>query len=161
MTTPGVYRHEAKLLCLKIVATFVLVFDNSNGVISQKALTSVTGIDHYTKLLLRIGLLASTKLQVAGLVETQLDKFLQPLESLETWIKLVQELDAQLDATPLPSTNSSFPNQTDICMSCSRPVEERCFSSQTEGGRRFSIYNVYGASPATGQVHTTETETGQ
>jgi hypothetical protein len=99
-------------------------------------LSLVTGIAHYTKLLVRIGLRACTESQPPGVdFEIQLDRFLRELENRETPTVLAQSLDAHLDGPPSPK--SSFPEETDLCVGCAGVVEDRCFSSQTEAGLGF------------------------
>lgn len=145
------YLREAELLCrktIKIMSLAYKVFSSSRGgpststnldgaVPSQEASTLVAGVARYVKLLVGIGLRAAAKLQTDGLAEAQLDEALQPLEHPRAWTKLARELDARLDTSSVLSPDSGVFAQADQCMSCRGPVEERCFSCQTEGGRRF------------------------
>jgi hypothetical protein len=150
---PGDYRSKSRLLCLKIVSINSLAVDtfsekahtstspaqsDSTGLRRTQAEALTSAIAHYVKQLVRVGLRAITKSEswVDSIVDMGLfRRFLLRVEDRSSPTALVQALEAQLDAPP--SSTSSYPDKTDICMGCGRAVEDCCYSSQTEGGIRY------------------------
>lgn len=142
MAFPDEYLDKARFIhqrILNMIGLAYKVFSSSldGPKASQEASTLVAGVAHNVKLLVRIGVRAAIKSQADGLDATQLDNILQPLENPPTWTNLARELDARLDTSPSLSPDSDVSPRTGHCMSCAKPVDERCFSCQTEGGRRF------------------------
>src|SRR5437667_6245547 len=82
------YPREAKLLCKKIVAFFALLSKTQEtGVrklgVTQELLALVTGLAHYLKLLIRIGLQGALKLERETGSSEELYSFLERLDDLE------------------------------------------------------------------------------
>ena len=83
------YGREAKLLCKKVVAFFTLLSKTQEtGVrklgVTQELLSLVTGLAHYLKLLIRIGLQGALKLEREKHTVEGLHAFLDELADLET-----------------------------------------------------------------------------
>ena len=119
------YSREAKLLCKKVVAFFQLLAESQGtGVrrlgVTQELLSLVTGLAHYLKLLIRICLQGSLRLEREINSELGLHQFLDEINKLEPRL----EVD---DATE-PGDLSNYVNVTaDTCPICSREVEDRCY----------------------------------
>ncbi|KAF2754120.1 rho GTPase activator [Pseudovirgaria hyperparasitica] len=123
------YSREAKLLCKKVVAFFQLLAESSqtSGVrrlgVTQELLSLVTGLAHYLKLLIRICLQGSLRLERETGNQEGLGSFLNDINALEPKI----EKDAEADA----NTESALytPRSADTCPVCEKSVEDRCFKN--------------------------------
>ncbi|KAI9740292.1 MAG: hypothetical protein M1834_004870 [Cirrosporium novae-zelandiae] len=129
------YGREAKLLCKKIVAFFSLLSKTQEtGVrklgVTQELLSLVTGLAHYLKLLIRIGLQGALKLERDRQNAEGLNQFLDELADLES----VKESDQFLDLTT--GVAGLEDQASDRCFSCNEPVEDACFRI---GSRRWHI----------------------
>ncbi|KAF2836332.1 RhoGAP-domain-containing protein [Patellaria atrata CBS 101060] len=130
------YSREAKLLCKKVVAFFQLLTDSQDtGVrrlgVTQELLSLVTGLAHYLKLLIRICLQGSLKLERETGNTDGLAHFLNRVNSLED--KLEQDAGAEF---PL-DTALIFQREVDMCPVCDKPVEDKCLKK----GNRVFHYN--------------------
>lgn len=119
------YGREAKLLCKKIVAFFsLLTKTQETGVrklgVTQELLSLVTGLAHYLKLLIRISLQGSLKLERERKNTEGLTRFLEELGDLE----IVKEAERSLDLTS--GVTGLADQQSDICYKCRQPVDEEC-----------------------------------
>ncbi|KAH8692000.1 putative Rho GTPase activator [Talaromyces proteolyticus] len=132
------YGREAKLLCKKIVAFFSLLSKTQEtGVrklgVTQELLSLVTGLAHYLKLLIRIGLQGSLKLERAKNTPDGLFAFLDHLELH------LQELKASEEhqSTDLMSGVNHLADQfSDCCTACKEPIDDACI---LYGERRWHI----------------------
>ena len=120
------YGREAKLLCKKVVAFFTLLSKTQEtGVrklgVTQELLSLVTGLAHYLKLLIRIGLQGALKLERERQTTQGLHAFLDELADLET-IK-EQELK-NLDLND--SVQGLAHQESDCCAECSEPIDDEC-----------------------------------
>ncbi|TVY80455.1 Rho-type GTPase-activating protein [Lachnellula suecica] len=119
------YSREAKLLCKKIVAFFSLLSKTQEtGVrklgVTQELLALVTGLAHYLKLLIRICLQGSLKVEREQRNPDGLHQFLDELNDMEA----IKNDDRSLeDITGTPGLSGP---QSDHCMSCRRPIEDEC-----------------------------------
>lgn len=102
---------------------------DSQNLPSQELLTIVTGLAHYTKLLIRIGLVACIKSCKPGQEHKDLETFLQLVEKKDEPTELSQAHEAKLDRR-----QASIQKDTDLCKECGKTVEDRCFSTQKFGG---------------------------
>ena len=120
------YGREAKLLCKKIVAFFTLLSKTQEtGVrklgVTQELLSLVTGLAHYLKLLIRIGLQGALKLERENMSADGLHAFLDELADLET-IK-----EQELKSLDLNDENTGLANQeSDCCINCREPIDDEC-----------------------------------
>jgi hypothetical protein len=122
------YGRESKLLCKKIVAFFSLLSKTQEtGVrklgVTQELLSLVTGLAHYLKLLIRIGLQGSLKLERAKHTPDGLFRFLDHLENH------LQELKASEEeqSPDLVIGASSLADQySDCCTACKEPIDDAC-----------------------------------
>ncbi|EEP76544.1 conserved hypothetical protein [Uncinocarpus reesii 1704] len=118
------YAREAKLLCKKIVAFFALLSKTQEtGVrklgVTQELLALVTGLAHYLKLLIRIGLQAALKYEREATTPAELFKFLGQVEDLEGVNKI--------SATELTANVERLANQqSDCCAACQEPIDDEC-----------------------------------
>lgn len=119
------YGRESKLLCKKIVAFFALLSKTQEtGVrklgVTQELLSLVTSLAHYLKLLIRIGLQGSLRLERETNVPDGLHYFLDSLGNLdslsshETAASLTKDVEGLAD--PL----------SDCCESCKEPIDDAC-----------------------------------
>lgn len=119
------YSREAKLLCKKVVAFFQLLAESQGtGVrrlgVTQELLSLVTGLAHYLKLLIRICLQGSLRLERELSSEQGLHQFLDEINKLEPRL--------EADDVTEPGDLSNYVNVTaDTCPICSREVEDRCY----------------------------------
>jgi len=120
------YGREAKLLCKKVVAFFTLLSrTQETGVrklgVTQELLSLVTGLAHYLKLLIRIGLQGALKLErEKGTVEG-LNAFLDELADLET-IK-----EHEMKSLDLNESTAGLAHQeSDCCAFCNEPIDDEC-----------------------------------
>ncbi|KAL2381047.1 hypothetical protein RJ035_006591 [Blastomyces gilchristii] len=118
------YGREAKLLCKKIVAFFALLSKTQEtGVrklgVTQELLALVTGLAHYLKLLIRIGLQGALKLERESDNPDQLYTFLDKLDSLG-------ELDSISASNLTDSMSELSDQQSDCCAACKDPIDDEC-----------------------------------
>jgi len=120
------YGREAKLLCKKVVAFFTLLSKTQEtGVrklgVTQELLSLVTGLAHYLKLLIRIGLQGALKLERECGTAGGLHAFLDELADLET----VKE--QEMKSLDLADGTAGLANQeSDCCASCMEPIDDEC-----------------------------------
>ena len=120
------YGREAKLLCKKVVAFFTLLSKTQEtGVrklgVTQELLALVTGLAHYLKLLIRIGLQGALKLERDQHTAEGLHAYLDELADLET-IK-----EQELKNLDLNDSSSSLADQaSDCCLTCGEPIDDEC-----------------------------------
>lgn len=138
------YSREAKMLCKKIISFFQLLSKTQEiGVrklgITQELLSLVTGLAHYLKLLIRISLTGSLKLERERGNITAVNSYLVRLDSLnqETTEHTLPELvvaqhSNDQDLGPTEAALSSV----DTCRACKRLLEEECVRS---GDVRFHL----------------------
>ena len=129
------YSREAKLLCKKVVAFFQLLTQSQNtGVrrlgVTQELLTLVTGLAHYLKLLIRICLQGSLRLERETNKQDGFFQFLNKINSLEEKLELESSADAASDSTEYITETA------DTCPICKHPVEDKC---ARKSGRVFHI----------------------
>ncbi|KAI9819584.1 MAG: hypothetical protein M1827_007034 [Pycnora praestabilis] len=129
MTSQGMkglsYSREAKLLCKKIVAFFSLLSKTQEtGVrklgVTQELLSLVTGLAHYLKLLIRISLQGTLKLERERSSTEGLCQFLDELGNLES----IKEAEKSLDSTA--GVSGLADQSSDICSTCNGPIEDEC-----------------------------------
>ncbi|KAF3481908.1 uncharacterized protein GIQ15_04667 [Arthroderma uncinatum] len=118
------YGREAKLLCKKVVSFFSLLSKTQEtGVrklgVTQELLALVTGLAHYLKLLIRIGLQGSLRLE----------RETKSSESLYTFLELTSDLEEvnNITASDLNADTSQLANsQSDCCAACTEPIDDEC-----------------------------------
>ncbi|KAH0608062.1 uncharacterized protein H6S33_002114 [Morchella sextelata] len=120
------YSREAKLLCKKIVAFFSLLSKTQEtGVrklgVTQELLSLVTGLAHYLKLLIRITLQGSLRLEREHNNIDALRLFLEELSDLES----TKEPKQSLESTQGLSENLAD-QHSDLCTVCRTTIEEEC-----------------------------------
>ncbi|RMZ84605.1 hypothetical protein DV737_g1097, partial [Chaetothyriales sp. CBS 132003] len=120
------YGREAKLLCKKVVAFFTLLSKTQDtGVrklgVTQELLSLVTGLAHYLKLLIRIGLQGALKLERETASTRGLHAFLDELADLE---HIKEQETKSLD---LGHGNAGLAGQdSDCCAACQQPIDDEC-----------------------------------
>lgn len=120
------YGREAKLLCKKVVAFFTLLSKTQEtGVrklgVTQELLSLVTGLAHYLKLLIRIGLQGALKLEREKGTTEGLNAFLDELADLET-IK-----ENEMKTLDLNESTAGLAHQeSDCCAYCADPIDDEC-----------------------------------
>ncbi|TVY29771.1 Rho-type GTPase-activating protein [Lachnellula hyalina] len=119
------YSREAKLLCKKIVSFFSLLSKTQEtGVrklgVTQELLALVTGLAHYLKLLIRICLQGSLKVEREQKSSDGLYQFLDELNDLE----VIKTDERSLE--DITGTSGLSGSQSDCCMSCKLPIEDEC-----------------------------------
>lgn len=130
------YGREAKLLCKKVVAFFTLLSKTQEtGVrklgVTQELLSLVTGLAHYLKLLIRIGLQGALKLERERGTTEGLNAFLDELADLET-IK-----DNEMKSLDLHESTAGLASQeSDCCAQCNEPIDDECVMIY---GRRWHV----------------------
>lgn len=130
------YGREAKMLCRKIISFFQLLSKTQEvGVrklgITQELLSLVTGLAHYLKLLIRISLTGSLKLERERGNTTAVSSYLVKLDSLN------RDHEQTLSGSEIKQENKSHPigaidqgsMDIDTCHACRRPLEEECVRS--------------------------------
>ncbi|RDW60245.1 GTPase-activating protein [Coleophoma crateriformis] len=122
------YSREAKLLCKKIVAFFSLLSKTQEtGVrklgVTQELLALVTGLAHYLKLLIRICLQGSLKVEREQNNAEGLNTFLDDLSDMET----IKNDDRSLEETT--GTRGLAASTSDQCPKCRKPIEDECARS--------------------------------
>lgn len=130
------YGREAKLLCKKVVAFFTLLSKTQEtGVrklgVTQELLSLVTGLAHYLKLLIRIGLQGALKLERERRSPEGLHAFLDELADLET-IK-----EQEMKSLDLAESVAGLASQeSDCCSECLEPIDDECVMIS---GRRWHV----------------------
>lgn len=119
------YSREAKLLCKKVVAFFALLTQSQGtGVrrlgVTQELLSLVTGLAHYLKLLIRICLQGSLKLERETRSANGITHFLAQVNSLDARLEEEAEKDQAAEAAQL------IPRWADACPICDVQVEDKC-----------------------------------
>ncbi|KAH7035293.1 RhoGAP domain-containing protein [Microdochium trichocladiopsis] len=119
------YGREAKLLCKKIVSFFSLLSKTQDtGVrklgVTQELLSLVTGLAHYLKLLIRICLQGTLKLEREHRSVEGLHQFLDDLGVLENMRTDESSLQMTLGMASLSA------NDSDQCKLCRKPIEDSC-----------------------------------
>ncbi|KAG2021437.1 hypothetical protein GB937_004774 [Aspergillus fischeri] len=122
------YGREAKLLCKKIVAFFALLSKTQEaGVrklgVTQELLSLVTGLAHYLKLLIRIGLQGALKLEREKKSPEGLYHFLDHLADIETLRPPEQE---ETPADLMAGVASLADQLSDCCAACKEPIDDEC-----------------------------------
>ncbi|KAA8648334.1 GTPase-activating protein LRG1 [Aspergillus tanneri] len=122
------YGREAKLLCKKIVAFFALLSKTQEtGVrklgVTQELLSLVTGLAHYLKLLIRIGLQGALKLEREQGHPEGLHNFLDHLGDLETLRPLEEE---ETPADLMVGVEVLADQLSDCCAACKEPIDDEC-----------------------------------
>ncbi|RAH49690.1 GTPase-activating protein LRG1 [Aspergillus brunneoviolaceus CBS 621.78] len=122
------YGREAKLLCKKIVAFFALLSKTQEaGVrklgVTQELLSLVTGLAHYLKLLIRIGLQGALKLEREKQTPEGLHHFLDHLGDLEALRPLDEE---ETTADLMVGVDVLADQLSDCCASCKEPIDDEC-----------------------------------
>lgn len=118
------YGREAKLLCKKIVAFFSLLSKSQDtGVrklgVTQELLALVTSLAHYMKLLIRIGLQGTLRMERETGNSEQIYNFLDSLDSLDA--------AAEMTATDLNNDLVGLDDkQSDWCAACEKPIDDEC-----------------------------------
>ena len=122
------YGREAKLLCKKIVAFFALLSKTQEtGVqklgVTQELLSLVTGLAHYLKLLIRIGLQGALKLEREKKAPDGLHRFLDYLGDVEA----LRPASEEESAAELMSGVDHLADQlSDCCIACREPIDDEC-----------------------------------
>ncbi|RJE18299.1 GTPase-activating protein, partial [Aspergillus sclerotialis] len=127
------YGREAKLLCKKVVAFFALLSKTQEtGVeklgVTQELLSLVTGLAHYLKLLIRIGLQGALKLEREQCSPDGLHRFLDSLGNLEA-LKPIDEgkFSSENPADDLMTGVENLADQlSDCCAACKEPIDDEC-----------------------------------
>ncbi|KAI0402739.1 rho-type GTPase-activating protein 1 [Xylaria palmicola] len=119
------YGREAKLLCKKIVSFFSLLSKTQEPNIrkigvTQELLSLVTGLAHYLKLLIRICLQGSLRLEREQGSSEGLFQFLSDLGVLESMKSDDDSLQVTLGMSALSA------NDSDQCTLCRKPIEDEC-----------------------------------
>src|SRR5271156_6815647 len=120
------YGRESKLLCKKVVAFFTLLSKTQEtGVrklgVTQELLALVTGLAHYLKLLILIGLQGALKLEREKGTTEGLRAYLDQLSDLEA-IK-----EQELKSLDLTESNAGLADQaSDCCVACGEPIDDEC-----------------------------------
>ncbi|PHH86725.1 hypothetical protein CDD83_9828 [Cordyceps sp. RAO-2017] len=119
------YGREAKLLCKKIVAFFSLLSKTQDTSVrklgvTQELLSLVTGLAHYLKLLIRICLQGSLRLERESGNSDGLDQLLNDLADFETYKADENLLQKTMGGARLSAKDS------DHCALCGRSVEDEC-----------------------------------
>ncbi|BFZ53705.1 Rho-type GTPase activating protein Rga1 [Savitreella phatthalungensis] len=127
---PIFYGREARMLCKKIISFFSLLSKTQEvGVrklgVTQELLSLVTALAHYLKLLIRVSLNASLRLEREDLRTSVLEEYLDKLGGL----------DLDPNKHPLPPIDSPVRHgrhtpgslsPEDHCAACSKLIEDAC-----------------------------------
>ncbi|KAL2860923.1 GTPase-activating protein LRG1 [Aspergillus lucknowensis] len=121
------FGREAKLLCKKIVAFFALLSKTQEtGVrklgVTQELLSLVTGLAHYLKLLIRIGLQGALKLEREQRTPRGLHEFLDLLGDLDALRPQEEETPADL----MLGVETLADQLSDCCAACKEPIDDEC-----------------------------------
>ncbi|KAJ6014325.1 hypothetical protein N7540_008916 [Penicillium herquei] len=122
------FGREAKLLCKKIVAFFALLSKTQEtGVrklgVTQELLSLVTGLAHYLKLLIRIGLQGALKLEREKSAPTGLHEFLGHLAQAEA---LTPPEDDEGPVDLNAGVEGLADQLSDCCIKCKEPIDDEC-----------------------------------
>ncbi|KAJ5273667.1 hypothetical protein N7478_008792 [Penicillium angulare] len=122
------YGREAKLLCKKIVAFFALLSKTQEtGVrklgVTQELLSLVTGLAHYLKLLIRIGLQGALKLERETSAPAGLHEFLGHLANAEH-LTPPEEEEGPIDLNA--GVEGLADQLSDCCIKCQEPIDDEC-----------------------------------
>ncbi|KAJ5153596.1 Rho GTPase activation protein, partial [Penicillium coprophilum] len=122
------YGREAKLLCKKIVAFFALLSKTQEtGVrklgVTQELLSLVTGLAHYLKLLIRIGLQGALKLEREKSAPDGLHNFLEHLRDLEA---LAEHENDNTPVDLMAGVEGLADQLSDCCIACKEPIDDEC-----------------------------------
>ena len=120
------YGREAKFLCKKIVAFFsLLAKTQETGVrklgVTQELLSLVTGLAHYLKLLIRIGLQGALKVEREKGTAEGLHLFLEELSGFDS---IKEKEMTGLDLTE--GTEGLADQLSDCCRFCDKPIDDEC-----------------------------------
>lgn len=115
-------------MCKKIVAFFALLSKTQEaGVrklgVTQELLSLVTGLAHYLKLLIRIGLQGALKLEREKKNSEGLYHFLDHLADIETLRPPEQE---ESPADLMAGVASLADQLSDCCAACKEPIDDEC-----------------------------------
>ncbi|KAI1501748.1 rho-type GTPase-activating protein [Biscogniauxia marginata] len=129
------YGREAKLLCKKIVSFFSLLSKMQDTTsrklgVTQELLSLVTGLAHYLKLLIRICLQGTLKIEREHRSSEGLYQFLEDLSVLESMKNDSDSLQITLGMSRLSA------NDSDQCSLCRKPIEDECALS---GDKRWHL----------------------
>lgn len=129
------YSREAKLLCKKVVAFFQLLAESQEtGVrrlgVTQELLSLVTGLAHYLKLLIRICLQGSLKLERETQSQEGLTRFLEEIGTLDDKLEVESNRESRGDSETLVARTA------DNCGVCGKSVEDKCLTIKD---RRFHL----------------------
>ncbi|KAL3473345.1 hypothetical protein BJX99DRAFT_261407 [Aspergillus californicus] len=132
------FGREAKLLCKKIVAFFALLSKTQEtGVrklgVTQELLSLVTGLAHYLKLLIRIGLQGALKLEREQRTPKGLHQFLDRLGDLDT-LRPIEEEETPADL--MIGVETLADQLSDCCASCKEPIDDECI---IQGDKRWHM----------------------
>ncbi|KAK3387788.1 hypothetical protein B0H63DRAFT_509510 [Podospora didyma] len=129
---------EAKLLCKKTVRLFSLASEKfrappktpttTENKMTQEIKTLVSGLAHYTKWLIKIGLSTSVESKATDPQDGSLVLFLDALSTWETTTDSSDSLIRRVNEISLYSATS------DLCQACNNYIESRCYSSGPAGG---------------------------
>ena len=130
------YARESKLLCKKIVAFFSLLSKTQEtGVrklgVTQELLSLVTGLAHYLKLLIRIGLQGALKVERERKTSQGLQLF---LDELSTFNEIKEKEMTGLDLAE--GTSGLADQSSDCCSGCAKPIDDECVIYR---GRRWHV----------------------
>lgn len=122
------YGREAKLLCKKIVAFFALLSKTQEtGVrklgVTQELLSLVTGLAHYLKLLIRIGLQGALKLEREKSAPDGLHEFLGHLAEADA-LSPPEEEQGPIDLNA--GVEGLADQLSDCCIQCKEPIDDEC-----------------------------------
>ncbi|KAL4996777.1 hypothetical protein BDV10DRAFT_107388 [Aspergillus recurvatus] len=122
------FGREAKLLCKKIVAFFALLSKTQEtGVkklgVTQELLSLVTGLAHYLKLLIRIGLQGALKLEREQQSPEGLHSLLDRLGDLDSLRPFEEE---ETPADLLVGVDTLADQLSDCCAACKEPIDDEC-----------------------------------
>ncbi|KAI9021746.1 hypothetical protein CLU79DRAFT_804434 [Phycomyces nitens] len=116
------HEREAKMLCKKIASFFALLsHTQETGTrrpgFTQELLTLVTGLAHYLKLLIRIGLTGALRLERMQEPDPM---------SIGRFLCHLMELANKQRGSPMTPER---PTPSDLCQSCGTICEDQCFKS--------------------------------
>jgi hypothetical protein len=137
--------RELKLFCKKLASLFSYLASNGNGhgtsLVTQELLSTVTGVAHYLKLLVRIGLKTAMALDPdfsRGVIMTWLTDVEKATQTdLPSYIQLKIERNAHTADAYL----YNFSSRVDVCNTCKQAVDTRPGSGCILNGLSF-IYHI-------------------
>ncbi|KEI39980.1 uncharacterized protein L969DRAFT_16655 [Mixia osmundae IAM 14324] len=135
--------REARMLCKKIVSFFSLLSQTQESgekkmSITQDLLSLVTGLAHYLKILIRIALTASLRLERDYANKTAISSFLGKLDRLARDSDAIKSSDKDVNLerqrsygyrsliSAVSTSNGQGEAASDTCESCSLTIEEEC-----------------------------------